>query len=274
MFTAKLKVGGGGGLPVSSARCSQRRVEGLHGFGRWPSMCKSLSWPCEQLRGRSICRSWRLLTIKTYSGWIQPFPMICTQCHAAHMFCVLGLASHLVSLLVPCIPAGLECCVRVPGLLIILFPTLSPILFCSRPCFPACFSILLPDGSGMLWPIPWAPSFFCLLLPGISLDPLLQSAGGETCSSRMPQRWKSVGERRLPVKFKFPGNLIPLAYRSIWRISNKPASKSYVLSLPVTLVMSYSDYREPQFEESSIWCMITSSKDPKVFIGFHYFVHC
>lgn len=88
-----------------------------------------------------------------------------------------------------------------------LFPTLSPILFCSRDSvswallslvsrlvFQLVFSILLPAGSGMLWPIPWAPSFLCLLLPGISLDPLLQSAGGETCSSRMPQHWKLAGE--------------------------------------------------------------------------------
>ena len=154
------------------------------------------------------------MTIKTYTGWIQSFPMTCT-------LGVLDLASRLVSLLVPCIPAGLECRVRVPGLLIILFPTLSPILFCRRDsvswallslvkaCLPAFFSILLLAGSGMLWPIPWAPAFFCLHLPEISL--------------------------------------------------------------PVTLVMSC---RAPQFEERSMWCMITSSKDPKVFIGFHYFVHC
>ena len=155
-----------------------------------------------------ICRSWRLLTIKTYWGWIQPFPMICTQCHAAHMLCVLGLASHLVSLLVPCIPAGLECCVRVPGLLIIVFPTWSPIcrswrlltiktywgwiqpfpMICTQchaahmlcvlglashlvsllvhalcswsclpPCLPSC--TLYPSWSGMLCPRSWAPHY-------------------------------------------------------------------------------------------------------------------
>ena len=111
-------------------------------------------------------------------------------------------------------------------------------LFCFPPCLPSCFaaglvfqlvfSILLPAGSGMLWPIPWAPPFFCVLLPGISLDPLLQSAGGETCSSRMP--------RKMPSHHVF----------------------CHVLSLEVTLVMSC---RAPQFEERSIWCMIGSSHE-------------
>ena len=150
-------------------------------------------------------------------------PMSC----CTHALCSWSCL-HLVSLLVPCIPAGLECCVLVPGLLLSFVSSSqeSPLTRC------------------------------CRVLVGKPALPECPSVGSQ---------WEN--DDRL---FKFPGNLIPLAYRSIWRISNKPARclQIMILSLPVTLVMSYSDYRAPQFEERSILCMITSSKDPKVFIGF------
>ena len=220
-------------------------------------MCKSLSWLCEQLRGRSICRSWRLLTIKTYTGWIQSFPITCTQCHVAHVLGVLDLASRLVSLLVPCIPAGLECCVRVPGLLIILFPTLSPILFCSRPCLPACFFHHSPS---WVWDAvaDSLGSSFLLCPPPRNLPrPVaeFQNAPALEVSGRMTIACLSFCT---PCKFDTLGLQIYL--ENPQQAGKMPSNHVFchVLSLEVTLVMSC---RAPQFEERSIWCMIGSSHE-------------
>ena len=146
-----------------------------------------------------------------------------------------------------CFAAGILC----PGLSLVLSPALSSSLF-----FPF-FSQLGLGCCGRLL------RFLLSFVSSSQESPLTRCCRVLVGKPALPE-CPSVGSQgenddRL---LKFPGNLIPLAYRSIWRIS-----KSCVLSLPVTLVMSC---RAPHLRKEAFG----GSKDPKVFIGSHYFVHC